>query len=56
MSIRSSQKTEAYQAADYRSKELKTEILKEVDQKIIALETWLTHQMNEDRQTAAIHL
>ena len=39
MSIQSILKAEAYKAADYRSAELKKEILNEVDQKIIALET-----------------
>ena len=34
-------KTEAYQAADYRSAELEKKILREVDQKVMALETWL---------------
>ena len=56
MSIHSSQKTEANQAADYKSKELKKDILKEVDQKMTALETRLTHRMNEDCQTAVIHM
>ena len=56
MSIRSSQKTKAYQEVDYQSNELKNEILKEVDQKITALETRSTHQMNEDCWTTAIHL
>ena len=54
--IRSAQKTEAYLAVDYRSKELKKDILNEMDQKMTALETRLTHQMNEDQQTIAIHL
>ena len=56
MSIRSSQKMEAYQVADYRSKELKKEILKEVDQKMTTLETPVTHWMDEDYQAAAIQL
>ena len=49
MLIRSSQKTKTYQAANYKSKELKNEILKEVDQQVTTLETRLTHRMNEDR-------
>ena len=47
--IRSNLKTEAYLAVDYRSIELKTDILTEVDRKVIALETRLMHRMNEDR-------
>ena len=52
MTVRSTLKTEAYLAADYKSKsqELKTEILSEVNQRLTALEMRLTHQMNEDRQ------
>ena len=54
MTIRSTLKTEAYLAMDYKSHELKTEILSEVNQRLAAVETWLTHQMNENRQTMAI--
>ena len=39
---------------EYRAKELKTEILAEVDQKMTALETGLMHRMNEDRQTTQV--
>ena len=56
MKMQSTIKTEAYQAADYRSVELEKKILREVDQKKIAVETQFTHPMNEDRQTMAIHL
>ena len=49
ISIRSTQKTEAYLVVDHKSKELKKHILKEVDQKMIALETRFTHQMNKNR-------
>ena len=56
MSIRSTLKKEAYLAVEYKAKELKTEILTEVDQKMTALETRLMHRMNEDRQTTAIRL
>ena len=54
--IRSTLKTEAYLATDCKSQELKTEILSEVNQRLTALETRLTHEMNEDRQTMAIRL
>ena len=40
--IRSTLKTEAYLATDYKSQELKTEILSEVNQRLTALETRLT--------------
>ena len=56
MIVRSTLKTEAYLAADYKSQELKTEILREVNQRLTALETRLTHRMNEDRQTMANRL
>ena len=49
MSIRSTLKKEAYVVVEYRAKELKTEILAEVDPKMTALETCLMHRMNEDR-------
>ena len=49
MSIRSTLKKEAYLTVEYRAKELKTEILAEVDQKMTTLETRLMHRMNEDR-------
>ena len=49
MSIRSTLKKEACLAVEYRAKELKTEILVEVDEKTMALETRLMHRMNEDR-------
>ena len=49
-------KTEAYQAADYKSAELEKKILREVDQKVMALETRLIQRMNEDRQITAIRL
>ena len=49
MSIRSTLKKEAYLVVAYKSDELKTEILTEVDQKMIVLETRLMHRMNEDR-------
>ena len=48
MSLRSTLKKEAYLAVAYRSDELKTEILAEVDQKMTTLETRLMHHMNED--------
>ena len=51
MVVRSTLKTEAYLAADYKSQQLKTEIMGEVNQRLTALEMWLTHQMNEDHQT-----
>ena len=54
--IRSTLKTEAYLVADYKSQQLKTEIMGEVNQKLTALETRFTHQMNEDRQTMANRL
>ena len=41
---------------DYINTRLKTEMLTEVDQKMIALETRLMHRMNEDRQTTATRL
>ena len=56
MTVRSTLKTEAYLAADYKSQQLKTEIMGEVNQRLTALETHLTHQMNEDRQTMANRL
>ena len=56
MTIRSNLKTETYLAMDYRGTELKTNILTEVDPKVIALETRLMHHINEDRQTMANHL
>ena len=56
MTIRFTLKTKAYLTVDYKSQELKTEILSEVNQRLAALETRLTHQMNEDRQTMAISL
>ena len=56
MTVRSTLKTKAYLAADYKSQELKTEILSEVIQRLVALEMCLTHQMNEDRQTMAARL
>ena len=56
MTIRSILKTEAYLAVDYKSQELKTQILSKVNQRLTALETRLTHQMNEDRQTMANRL
>ena len=44
-------KIEAYQAVDYISSELEKKILREMDQKVMALDTQLTHthRMNEDR-------
>ena len=56
MSIRYTLKKETYLVVAYRSDELKTEILTEVDRKITKLETCLMHLMNEDRQTTATHL
>ena len=56
MTVRSTLKTEAYRAVGYKSQELKTEILSEVNQRLTALETCLMHQMNEDRQTMANRL
>ena len=56
MTIHSTLKTEAYLAADYKSQQLKTKIMGEVNQRLTALETRLMHQMNEDRQTMAHHL
>ena len=53
MSIRFTLKKEAYLAMEYRAKELKTEILVEVDQQMTTLETRLMHRMNEDCQTTA---
>ena len=53
MSIRSTLKREAYLAMSHRDNELKTEILAEMDQKMMALETRLMHQINEVRQTTA---
>ena len=49
MTVRSTLKTEAYMAADYQSQQLKTEIMGQLNQILTALETRLTHQMNEDR-------
>ena len=49
-------KTEAHQAADYRSAELEKKILREVDQKVMALETRLIQWMNEGQQATAIRL
>ena len=49
MTVRSTLKTEAYMAADFKSQQLKTEIMGEVNQRLTALETRLTHQMNKDR-------
>ena len=43
VTIRSTLKTEAYLVMDYKSQELKTEILREVNQRLMALETRLTH-------------
>ena len=51
MTMRSILKTEAYLAADYKSQQLKAEIMGEVNQRLTVLETRLMHQMNEDRQT-----
>ena len=56
MSIRSTLKKEAYLVVAHRSHELKTEILAEVDGKLIALERRLMHRVNADRQTIATHL
>ena len=56
MIVRSTLKTEAYLAADYKSQELKTEVLSEVNQRLTALEMRLAHRMNEDRQTMAARL
>ena len=56
MTVRSTLKTETYLAADYKSQQLKTEIIGEVNQRLMALETCLTHQMNEDRQSMANRL
>ena len=56
MSIRSPLKKETYLVVAYKSDELKTEILTEVDQKMTALETRLMHRMNKDRQTMANRL
>ena len=56
MVVRSTLKTEAYLAADYKSQELKTAIMSEVNHRLTALETPLMHQMNEDRQNMAIRL
>ena len=56
MLMQSLVKTEAYQAANYRSAELEKKILREVDQKVMALETRLIQRMNEDRQITAIRL
>ena len=56
MSIRCPQKKEGYLAVEYKSKELKTEILAEMDHKITALATQLPQQMNENHQIIAIHL
>ena len=55
-SIRSNLKTEAYLIVGYKNTELKTEILTKVDRKMTALETYLMHCMNEDRQTTTTHL
>ena len=49
MSIRSTLKKEAYLVVAHKHNELKTEILAEVDQKMMALETRLMHRTNEDR-------
>ena len=51
MTVHSTLKIEAYLAVDYKSQQLKTEIMGEVNQRLTALEMRLTHQMNEDRQT-----
>ena len=56
MAIRSTLKKEAYLVADYKIQELKADISNEVNQKMMALETRLVHQMNEDRQTMATRL
>ena len=56
MTIRSTLKTKAYLAADYKSQELKTDISSEVNQKMMALEIQLAHRMNEDHQGMAIRL
>ena len=56
MTVRSTLKTEAYLAVDYKSQQLKAEILSKVNQRLMALETHLMHQMNEDRQTMANRL
>ena len=56
MTVRSTLKIEAYLAMDYKSQELKTEVLSEVNRRLTALETWLTHELNEDRQTMANRL
>ena len=49
LKIHSTLKTEAYLVADYKTQELKTEILREVNQRLTALETRLMYRMNEDR-------
>ena len=46
--IRSTLKIEAYLAMDYKSQELKTEVLSEVNRRLTALEMHLMHRMNED--------
>ena len=51
MSIRSTLKKKAHLVVEDKAKELKTEILTEVDQKMTTLETHLMHRMNKDRQT-----
>ena len=56
MTVRSTLKTEAYLVADYKSQELKTEILSEVNQILTALEMRLMRRMNEDRQNMGIRL
>ena len=56
MTVRSTLKTEAYLAVDYKSQQLKTEIMGEVNQRLTALETRLTHQRNDDCQTMANRL
>ena len=56
MTVRSTLKTDAYLAADYKSQELKTKVLSEVNRRLTALETRLMHRMNEDRQTMANRL
>ena len=50
------QKEETVLAVDTKTKELKTYISNEVDQKLMALETWLVQQINENRLEISIRL
>ena len=54
MTIRSTLKTEAYLVVHYKSQELKTEILSEVNQRLTALETRLMHRVSNQHSRTRV--